>query len=566
MDTADTATFLQALFGAKPPEAGVQLWHKDTKKAHTYVNLGAAATHATAHGGDTDMYVSAGLARAAAKPSLKRLTVQTCAAIPGVWADIDVNGGPEGKANAAPDLAHAQALAVSVLNPTLIVNSGYGLQAWWLFEGGPWIFATVAERDNAQRLVMAFQAALKAKARELSPSWNMDSTHDLARLMRLPGTFNHKGAPAVKPAPVTLLEHEGGLYTIDAISSVGHEYMTAAAQAATQAATGEGIDVELKGRQAEPSWRVGQLIGVDPDFRVVWERRQVGKMRDWSQSEWDLSIATRLADVGCSDQDIADAITHSRMNFGSDPQGKLGRPDYFRKTIAKARQRADLANVTRERESVRNEASDQLEAIAATGEKAHDSTRTVSLFTELLGGPEIKELVQDSRDPDQARFRLVLADGREVPIGTGADLLSPDRFRSAFAIVTGHVVPGIKREKWHNIVQALLHAATVNEESDETRSARGAGMVAEFVDRGMSTDRNAAMQAHDPFVQDGDVYVPLGPLTQWLRRIKGERTVEADVKQLLIAAGFERKTLNFQRDDGKKSSRSYWVGDADAVA
>lgn len=557
----DTHDFLRALFGDKHPQAGVQVWHKDTKKAHTFIDLKAAEDHVLL-AQDHDVYVSAGMTSKPIKPSKTRLTNNTVASIPGVWADIDVNGGPEGKTNAAPDLDAARELAEAVLKPTLVVNSGYGLQGWWLFEGGPWNFANVAEREQAQRLVQAFQAALKAKARTIADSFTLDSTHDLARLMRIPGTQNHKGST---PVAVTIVANEGSCYTIEAIGHIGSEYLAEAAKTAQDAVTGDNVEIALHGTNAIPSWRVGQLVAVDMDFKVVWERKKLGKARDWSDSSFDLSIATRLAEAGASDQEMADALVFSRLNFGSDPQGKSGRLDYIKRTIAKAKQRNDLAERNREQEAAREDAADQLEAIAVEGPTASEPTRTVSLFTQLLGGPEVKELVQDSRDPDQARFRIVLADGREVPIGTGADLLSADRFRSAFAIVTGHVVPAVKRDKWHKVIQALLHAATVNEESDETRAARVHAIVRDYVDRGASTDREAACQAHDPFVHDGDIYVPLDPLTHWLRRVRGERLVSADVKQLLIAGGFERKTVNYVRDTGKKSSRSYWVGDADVV-
>jgi hypothetical protein len=553
--------FLTELFGGKPEQAAIQLWHKDTKKNHYFQNVEVASIHVEAQQ-NIDIYVAAGLGAKVLKPNKARIGADLIAAIPGVWADIDVNGGPEGKQGAAPDINAAIGLAESLLEPTVVVHSGYGIQAWWLFNDGPWCFGDANEREQAKRLSQAFQSALRAEAKKLG--FTLDSTHDLARLMRVPGARNHKGGESGHlPVDVTILSRTEERYDLEDIHAVAQNFLTTANEQ-MQRITGEGLSIELRGTGAKPSFMVGQLMAVDLDFKTVWDRRKVGHMKDWSDSSFDLSIATRLADMGCDDQEIADALVYNRIQAG-DPKGKAQRADYIKGTIGKARLRADLAEAERDSERIRSDAEEQLQQIANDGTTT-EPARTVSLFTQLLGGPEVKELVQDSRDPDQARFRLVLADGREVPIGTGADLLNPEKFRSAFAVVTGHVVPGTKRDKWHKIVQALLHAATINEDADDTRAARGTSWVRDYVDRGgLSNEKDAACIAHDPFQLDGDVFIPLGPFAHWLRRIRGERMVEADIKQLLIAAGFERRTINYVKDNGKKSSRSYWVGTADMV-
>lgn len=550
----DEHDFLSALFGSKPEGSGILLWRKDTKKTHPFGAITPAADWLSAVQ-DTDVYVAAGLTARVGKTRAQRGTASEVAAIPGVWADIDINGGPEGKTGAAPTVQDALALANALLQPTLIVNSGYGIQAWWLLQGGPWIFRSAEDRAAAAKMVQGFQAALRTTAK--SDGWTIDSTFDLARLMRVPGTRNHKGS---SPRPVTIMNKSGGLYTLEAIEDIAAEY--AAVIAEKQQPT-QGAHVELRGTEAIPSWRVGQLVGGDVEFKTVWDRKKLGRYQSWSDSQFDLSIASRLADAGASDQEIADALVHNRLLHG-DPKGKSGRQDYISMTIARARIRADLEDAREHEESQRAHAEDQLQVMASNGETV-DPERTVSLFTKVLGGPEIKELIQDSRDPEQARFRLVLADGTEVPIGPAFNLMTADKFRVAFAVTTGYVVPDVKREKWHKIVQALLQAATVNEAADDTREARVIAWVADYADRGLSNDKNAACQAHDPFKYEGLLYVPLGPFVHWLRRMRGERYNEADVKQLLIAASFERVTVNYYKDNSKKSSRSYWMADEDVL-
>jgi putative DNA primase/helicase len=180
------ATFLRRLWPDPLPEGTrIALWTKATHKSR-YLSSPAEAGQVD---GAVDVYFSAGLVPAGLSASV-RLKAQEAKAIPGVWADIDINGGPEDKKNAAPDMETAIALAGSVLEPTILVNSGYGLQAWWLFEGGPWVFDGEADRARAAQVAQGWVARHQAIARE--QGFKIDSVGDLARLMRLPGTCNGK--------------------------------------------------------------------------------------------------------------------------------------------------------------------------------------------------------------------------------------------------------------------------------------------------------------------------------------------------------------------------------------
>ena len=85
------------------------------------------------------------------------------------------------------------------LPPSLIVDSGHGLQPWWLFKK-PWIFRDDEERREAQTLVGRFQATLQVIAED--HGWRIDNTSDLARVMRPAGTWNRK----LEPVQVQIME------------------------------------------------------------------------------------------------------------------------------------------------------------------------------------------------------------------------------------------------------------------------------------------------------------------------------------------------------------------------
>lgn len=125
----------------------------------------------------------------------QRGTAADCLELPGLWLDIDIAGpGHATEAALPPDRDAAWALIEDFpIPPSAVVDSGGGLQPWWLFtEPLP------ADKD-AERLLARWGAwwAAKADAR----GWHLDNVFDVARVMRLPGTTNRKA----EPRPVELV-------------------------------------------------------------------------------------------------------------------------------------------------------------------------------------------------------------------------------------------------------------------------------------------------------------------------------------------------------------------------
>ena len=178
--------FLRLLFPDGLEGLKLALWRASDKRSFYVDKVEEVARFE----GAENVYFSPALITCEAAERLgphRRPRARDGAAIPGVWVDIDVNGGPKAKRGYAPDLAAAAELARSLTEPTLLVNSGFGLHAWWLFEE-PWVFGSEQEREQAARILQGFQAALRRVAEQRG--FRLDATHDLARLMRPPGTLN----------------------------------------------------------------------------------------------------------------------------------------------------------------------------------------------------------------------------------------------------------------------------------------------------------------------------------------------------------------------------------------
>src|SRR5262245_38525385 len=182
-------TFFDALCANAPPETALVVptppsWHPTVLAADVPAQ---AARYAVRLG--TDVYVGCAFYAAGVRA---RRAEHTCA-VGSVWADVDV-AKPGATKCYLPDLPAARAAFGSLpIRPTLTVCSGSGLHGWWCFrEAIP--IATEADRVEASRLVRRWQGYLRQR---LAP-YALDATHDLARVLRVPGTVNTKyGVPVV---------------------------------------------------------------------------------------------------------------------------------------------------------------------------------------------------------------------------------------------------------------------------------------------------------------------------------------------------------------------------------
>jgi hypothetical protein len=110
--------------------------------------------------------------------------------LPGLYADIDLASG----AHAASALPTNTAQAMGFLHtfpdpPSLVLDTGGGLHAYWLFET-PLYLTTEAERIAVEQVLRRFAYTIcQAGA---ARGWTLDDLRDLARVLRPPGTINFK--------------------------------------------------------------------------------------------------------------------------------------------------------------------------------------------------------------------------------------------------------------------------------------------------------------------------------------------------------------------------------------
>ncbi len=140
--------------------------------------------------------------RPGASPATVRGGIDSAVVLPGLWVDLDIAGPTHASDQLPPDVASAEELlSGAVHEPSALVRTGGGLHAYWLLREAL-LLETTADRAAASAAATRLQGAIRAVAAE--KGYTVDATADLARVLRLPGTLNHK-TPVPRPAEVEYL-------------------------------------------------------------------------------------------------------------------------------------------------------------------------------------------------------------------------------------------------------------------------------------------------------------------------------------------------------------------------
>jgi hypothetical protein len=203
------------------------------------------------------------------------------------------------------------------------LHSGHGLQAWWLLSEF-WQFEREADRLAAADVARRWNTAIGIRAAQVG-NWVVDSTFDLARVMRVPGTLNRKTTPSM---PVVIRAINGVRYHPD-------DFPPFFVEAPTGCSSGGSIrelaplDESLRPGKEPPDAQWDAACAVD-DRLPLGAARLLGFD---SASEHDLSIASVLAYGGWPDQLIVDVLYWNRKRRGED----LKSTQYYARTVRTAR-------------------------------------------------------------------------------------------------------------------------------------------------------------------------------------------------------------------------------------
>lgn len=315
--------FLRNIFGdALSAERRLVIFTTPDKRARLFRDVDEAARYARSRSASQNVYFGLSLVKGTPRGRGK---VDDAAVIGALWADIDIAGDVHaGKPLPSSIDESRELLAKLPLRPSCLVDSGYGLHAYWLLKE-PWVFDTPQERLRAAEIARGWHAAVCAAA--AARGWFLENLGDLTRVLRLPGTSNHNGAG--EPVPVRVVACQPELrYAAD-------DFEPYLGRVPGMPSAVHADDLALRPDAEPPALKLAEALSECPQFRQTWQRDRPD-LPDQSQSGYDLSLATIAALRGWTDQEVADLVIAARRRHERNPAKAL-RPDYIRRTIARAR-------------------------------------------------------------------------------------------------------------------------------------------------------------------------------------------------------------------------------------
>tara|TARA_Y100000310_G_scaffold187155_1_gene187237 strand:+ start:418 stop:1947 length:1530 start_codon:yes stop_codon:yes gene_type:complete len=476
-----------------------------------------------------DVYTGVGLAPSGVTfKATQRVKTEQVAGIAALWGDVDVADPVHQKPNLPATYEAAYALIEQMpLMPTCVVNSGHGLQPWWFLEE-PWIFEDDADRTLAAAISKAWNDELQRIAGESGQV--VDSTHDLARVMRLPGTFNNKS----EPVPVTVSQYDGARYKLSEIKAL---YTPSGGD---DPDTYEGVPIDLaSGEIPFQKWQA--LMELDPKFRRSWQRKRTDLV-DQSQSSYDMSLASIASAAGWPPVEIAAMLKEHRILHGSADDPKLQRDDYYQRTIARAIKVDPNAEAQADLELALDEGGNQI------GRQLHNLS---SIFG--IGEIRIKKYLGDPHT-----YRLECPAG-EITLGSVDNITNQRKFRNHVADTTGRWIPGCDTAVWDTRVSALLLAA---EDVDTGEAAHPSNMTYAWVQdylqgKVVQDSLRDAFPEGQPFRDQGRIYLQLGELQQFLNS-RGERKTTNELGRLLRMFGAMPHKFNGQVGGAPRTTKYFW--------
>lgn len=560
--------FISTLYPDLPPGHWLCVWTNWDQRSRWSRTTAEADDYALMRAADADVYVGMGLHTEDRGPK-QRGRAEQVAAIPGVWADIDVAHGVHRKPNLPPDRAAALALLRALPLPwSLLVDSGHGYQVYWLLREA-WVFATPDERRRAAALVAGWQALIRTRFG--AQGWDVDSTSDLSRVLRVAGTVNRKDPEDL--CPVTLVEDTGARYT--PLDFEAHITAAGAASLSTRLGvpvtptgtrppprgtryqTGMAAEAALllAADAAPPHDKLELLRENDAKFRRTWERKRAD-LRDQSSSGYDYALGSLAARYGWADQEIADLLIAARRKHGDNLRVE---GDYYARTIHNLRVSVNQESAA-EALAQGRAFDDEARATTQAGQTpADDRADVLRSLSALLCCPVVRFL---QHGDEQSRYTLVLTDGTEIALGTHKDLLSPDQTRGRILDRIGVVLPLIKKPAWVGIVGQLMSIRELVASEEQTRVETVRNWVRGYIARGIpevnsTEDLANEVQNSTPYFRRDRLFLSANRLRRWVLITAMEDVSLPDIRDHLRAAGFSQTKVSV-RAAGRVINRSYW--------
>ncbi len=447
--------------------------------------------------------------------------VEDVARLQCLWVDLDV--GPD---KAFPTREHAlEALGMFALQPSAIVDSGYGYHVFWALEH------PVEDEENIERVIRLVRGLAKLLDGDLNVA-------DASRVMRIPGTLNCKHN---EQAQVTLVGETDNRYTLTQFVEAGvQEVGRVSEEAPTPVELSDGSILKR-----------GTIKASGPMLALLETTGSHGDEYD-SGSEADFALICALLRGDHSPADVAATFTASKR--GDDAQArKPGHyDDYLQRTMESAQRavKADrpalpaLASILKKRR-VDVSPEDRIALLAELGHRLSDVQVT-----------EVRRYLGD------VPVFVFYTDGGVVKAGAWDGVVNLRRFRGAFEGTTGEVIRAYKEKEWSQVREIILKAAVdieVHEEATESGQVKAwvGDWLQETPPPTSDEEQFEAADNDDPFMNEGRVCITVTGFTRYIKTVVGERSDRLALARALRANGWDYSKINIMDGDRRTSKRVF---------
>jgi hypothetical protein len=493
----------------------------------------------------------------------RRCVSAEIAGITGFWADLDLRSDAHSKKALPATVADALSIIPASMPPTIVILTGNGAHAWWIFKE-PYIFDDDDDRQAMATHVARWHTLLCLNAS--SRGWAYDRLSDLARILRIPGTRNLKD-PA-NPKDVVVHSFTDRRYNLSDFTQYLDDAAIPDAQAQENAAREWAERFADKPLLINTDARIPQemldgWMAADMRFKNTW-LRQRHDLKDQSQSGYDLALAVFGTEAGLNEQQIVDLIVHHRSQFA---QKHRTRVDYFQRTIATASRRspgvtplpyAPAPGATTGNAAPPGAQGAPQEASARNGASPDPATTRALLcqrISEVLGVRVCRIVKFTGKEPT---FHMELEEGK-IEFQNVGKLISQDSVRLAVAGSIGKLIRKLKPKIWEQLAQVMLDACIIEQGGEEIEWEGAARMyVAHYLSETGFIDTLEGQQVQNqrkPILLDGKVAICASDLQMYVNKTTFQGlSIKAVASMLGVLGG---KSIRVRGARFKEQSR--WI-------
>ena len=483
-------------------------------------------------------------------PADGRGTEATTLAMPGLWCDLDLAEGSAGKKSSKPypPREAAESVLKSLpLQPSVVVNSGGGLHVYWLLHE---LHGLNAEnRKAAAGMVKGWQGLIEDRLRKVG-GFALDHVHDLARVLRPVGSWNHRAKQIVTLADGFSDPDRWPRYELSDFEPYAETRLVKGVEQ-PRYLVGE---LTLSSDANPPLEMYNALRENCPEFRKLYDHKKTMP----SNSEYELAIANIAVEAQWTDQQIAWLLIAHRREHEPDKLAKLiDRKDYLANTIAKARTSTGRVQALRQITGV--EPSTAIKPSADPGGEPVVDKAAIKDQLSIVFGVKITGWIQLGKS--NPLYTLVLAGGVEVEIGSSAQVVEGPRcFTSAIYAATGVTIPPVSRKDWRKVCEHLAQIVTVLDDDDSGVVAAVTVALTDYLrikDVYSHSNRDDACQLGEAFREDGWVHVPFARFTKFLAMHNPEKFKTVQIVNAMRRLGFQSCHVSYSNTEGVRTTRRY---------